>query len=68
MPVRVASFAAVQMFFSYVEEDPALRFIKAGSLDDSSWVSVSASYWTGSAQPWAPADESTHCFVGNPEF
>jgi hypothetical protein len=53
---------------SFVEEDPALRFIKAGSLDDSSWVSVSATYWADSAQPWAPADESTHCFAGNPEF
>ncbi len=51
---------------SFVEEDPSTRFIKAGSLDDASWVSVSSSFWVDSAQAWAPADTSTRCFAGNP--
>ena len=53
---------------SRVDEDPATRFIKAGSLDDSTWVSVRSSFWVESAQPWAPADQSTRCFSANPEF
>ena len=53
---------------SGVDEDPSIRFIKAGSLDDSAWVKVSATYWTDSAQPWAPVHEGTHAFAANPEF
>jgi hypothetical protein len=33
---------------------PAVAFIKAGSLDDSSWIEPAAEVWTGSAQPWSP--------------
>ncbi len=51
---------------SFVEEDPSSRFIKAGSLDDASWVRVTTSFWVDSAQPWAAADTATKCFAGNP--
>ena len=53
---------------SFVEENPAIRFVKAGSLDDSDWVSVTDSYWVSSARPWSPADKATRCFIGNPEL
>jgi hypothetical protein len=53
---------------SYVEENPGMRFIKAGSLDDSDWVTVNDSFWTASARPWSPVNENTRCFIGNPEF
>ncbi len=51
---------------SYVEEMPELRFIKAGGLDDSSWVEIASSYWRCSAQRWSPLDESIPAFEQNP--
>lgn len=52
---------------SYVKELPDVKFIKAGSLDDSSWVTITSSYWDSSAQPWSPVDATLPSFVGNPE-
>ena len=52
--------------FSYMEETPHFRFVKAGSLDDSSWVEVSSSFWTSTAEPWSPVDESLPCVERNP--
>lgn len=52
---------------SYVKELPGMKFIKAGSLDDSSWVTITSSYWDTSAQPWSPVDSSLPSFAGNPE-
>ena len=40
--------------FSAAAVAPDLIFIKAGSLDDSSWIEPSVEAWTSSAQPWAP--------------
>jgi hypothetical protein len=34
-------------------------FIKAGSLDDASWLEPAAEAWTSSAQPWSPRFEGT---------
>ena len=31
-----------------------LAFIKAGALDDASWLEPSMEVWTSSAQPWSP--------------
>jgi hypothetical protein len=36
---------------------PELVFIKAGSLDDASWLEPSVEAWTSSAQPWSPRFE-----------
>ncbi len=36
---------------------PELAFIKAGSLDDGSWLEPSVEAWTSSAQPWSPRFE-----------
>lgn len=51
---------------SYVEENPAIRFIKAGSLDDSSWVTIASSFWESTAPAWSPVDTSAPSFPGNP--
>jgi hypothetical protein len=40
--------------FSVAAVAPELVFIKAGALDDASWVQPSVEVWTSSAQPWAP--------------
>lgn len=36
---------------------PDLVFIKAGTLDDTSWLEPQMEIWTSSAQPWVPAVE-----------
>ena len=53
---------------SFVEENPDLKFIKAGSLDDSSWVSPDSNFFSTSAIPWSPVDEGIHSFTHNPDF
>ena len=53
---------------SFVEENPDLKFIKAGSLNDSSWVSPNSSFFSTSAVPWSPVDEDIHSFTYNPDF
>jgi hypothetical protein len=40
--------------FSIAAVAPELAFIKAGSLDNASWVQPSVEAWTSSAQPWSP--------------
>lgn len=37
---------------SIVEAAPGLSFIKAGTLDDTSWLQPTMEVWCGSAQPW----------------
>jgi hypothetical protein len=39
---------------SYVEAMPDVAFIKAGTLDDASWLEPAFEVWTRSAQPWTP--------------
>lgn len=51
---------------SFVDEQPGVRFIKAGSLDDPSWVKAEANYWTASAHGWDAPDEALPGFPGNP--
>lgn len=45
--------------FSLAAVMPDVAFIKAGSLDDASWVEPTVEVWTRSAQPWAPAFAQT---------
>ena len=42
---------------SKIEELPDVRLIKAGTLEDGSWVSVDSSFWRSTAAPWSPVDE-----------
>ena len=51
---------------SYVEEMPELRFVKAGSMDDSSWVEIDSSFWSETAEPWSPVDSEHTVFPRNP--
>ena len=51
---------------SYVEENPAMRFVKAGSLDDSSWVTINSSFWSETATPWSEVASDSDSFPGNP--
>jgi|SRR3954447_4651394 hypothetical protein len=40
--------------YSSVEALPDVVFVKAGTLDDASWLEPNAEVWTRSAQPWTP--------------
>lgn len=40
--------------FSIAAGAPEVAYIKAGSLDDASWLEPAVEVWTSSAQPWAP--------------
>ena len=51
---------------SYVTEQPNLRFIKAGSLDDSTWVRAESSFWSTSACEWDPVNANLPSFPYNP--
>jgi hypothetical protein len=44
--------------FSLSAVAPQLAFIKAGTLDDASWLEPAVEVWTRSAQPWTPHFES----------
>lgn len=53
----------------HATDDPrASVSIKAGSLDDTSWLQPIAHIWLRSAQPWVPIDRSaTRCYEREPE-
>jgi hypothetical protein len=53
---------------SYVEEMPELQFVKAGSLDDSSWLTIDSSFWSSSAQPWSPVASDCPSSEKNPSM
>ena len=46
---------------------PDVVFIKAGSLDDASWIEPQAEVWTRSAQPWAPRFEGVMSLERGPQ-
>jgi hypothetical protein len=45
---------------------PDLEWIKAGTLDDTSWVSPAVHIWCDSAQPWTTMSDSSAKFPKNP--
>jgi hypothetical protein len=53
---------------SYVEEMPTTRFVKAGTMDDSSWLTIDSSFWSCSAEPWSPVDPGHPAFDKNPSM
>lgn len=53
---------------SLIEESPALCIIKAGSLDDSSWLKITSSFWAQTATPWSPVDQSYPSVPHNPDM
>lgn len=52
---------------SYIEEMQGIRLIKAGSLDDSSWLKIDSNFWSSTAREWSPVDENLHSFIKNPQ-
>ena len=52
--------------FTLAENNPGFIWIKAGSLDDSSWLHPTDCCWAGSATAWAPPDGHLNQHAGNP--
>ena len=52
--------------YSTVTVMPGFTFVKAGALDDSSWVTPVSSFWVSSARPWAHVDGGSQTFERNP--
>ena len=51
---------------SNAEAIPGVAFIKAGTLDDTSWVDPTLEIWSESAQTWIEHDESRQLAARNP--
>jgi hypothetical protein len=51
---------------SDVEAMPGLEWIKAGTLDDTSWLNPTVNIWCDSAQHWTHIGESAMRFAKNP--
>ena len=54
--------------FSWVDALPDVVFVKAGSLDDPSWLKPEMTLWTASAPPWAAHAHELPTVPGNPEL
>ena len=52
---------------SFVEEMKEVTFVKAGSLNDSTWIKVDSNFWSSSAVKWSPIDSLLATFTHNPE-
>ena len=50
---------------SEVDVRPDVAFIKAGTLDDTSWLRPTAEIWCGSEQPWVRQGEERRRFPGS---
>ena len=53
---------------SFVEENTDIKFIKVGSINDSSWVNADSNFWSSTSNKWSPVDETIHSFSRNPDF
>jgi len=51
---------------SLVEMMPNVHFIKAGTLDDKSWLKPTMHLWCDSAQPWVEIPAGMQKFAKNP--
>jgi hypothetical protein len=51
---------------SDVEAMPGMTFIKAGTLDDTSWLKPTMEIYCGSAQSWVPQSSETQKFAKGP--
>lgn len=52
--------------FSAVDAQPDVVYVKAGTLDDTSWLEPNAEVFTRSALPWAPRLENAARFETMP--
>ncbi|HET6518689.1 MAG TPA: GFA family protein [Geminicoccaceae bacterium] len=53
---------------SYIEAVPGMEFIKAGTLDDTSWLNPTMEIWCDTAQPWVKIDPSRQHVGRNPQL
>jgi hypothetical protein len=53
--------------YSQRDATPENLVLRAGSLDDSSGMKITANIWTKSARSWAHIDPSTQQFPGQPD-
>ena len=53
---------------SYAKQLPMLKFVKAGTLDDSSWLKINSSFFSKSAEEWNAPVKDIKCFDGNPDM
>lgn len=51
---------------SEVAATPAMDWVKAGTLDDTSWLQPQVNIWCASAQPWVQLNEAIPGIPGNP--
>jgi hypothetical protein len=51
---------------SILDAMPDLEFIKAGTLDDASWLNPTVEVWCSTAQPWIKLDQSRQLMDKNP--
>lgn len=51
---------------SLVDSVPGVAFIKAGTLNDRSWLQPTAHFWCDSAQPWVAIPDSVTTAPRNP--
>jgi hypothetical protein len=48
--------------YSTIESMPGVAFLKAGTIEDRSWIEPTVEIWTGAAQPWAPHFDNAERF------
>ncbi len=53
--------------YTHVDVMGDIAFVKAGTLDDASWLVPQMHIWCCHAQPWVPIDESLPNAERNPE-
>ena len=51
---------------SAVGATPELEWLKAGTLDDTSWLRPQMHIWVSSAQPWVSLDDDIPAYERNP--
>ena len=51
-----------------MEENPGIKFLKAGTLDSSDWLGIVSSFWSSTAQHWSPVDDSIDSVTHNPDL
>lgn len=53
---------------SYAKEIPHIFYIKAGTLNDSSWLKIDSNFFTDSAQEWNKPSDAPKSFQANPSL
>ena len=63
---RLTQTYAGSPLYSAPEVMPGMIFLKAGTLDDTSWLRPELNMWCDTAQPWVSIDQELPVFPGNP--